>query len=207
MRVVRYLLVMIIFSASACHTELNQQHSLTDPAMRKKNSPLKEGATPSFELDGLKFFRLEDVEPEVLLAAQKQAESPEFKARAAKAATRGPLRYAVAEDALPQGADAVVLRDGKGADDRIIVVSRGTASDRVLSIARFALFQDEDADHDLRGQKTILIWDDGRIAVNNEVKQISAFFSAPTGDAKALLNQQGEITHLKGIGKVRTFRR
>ncbi|HMJ19276.1 MAG TPA: hypothetical protein VK478_12870 [Gemmatimonadaceae bacterium] len=205
MRLVRNMLVLIL-CAGACHPDVYPNRSLTDPAMRKKNSTLKEGATPFFERGGLKFFRLEDVEPEVLLAAQKQAESPEFMAKVAKDSSRGPLRYALADDALPQGADAVVLRDGKGADDRIIVASRSTASDRVLSIARFALFQDEDADPNLRGQKTILIWDDGRIAVNNKLKKISAFFSAPTGDAKALLNQPGEITHLKGIGKVRTFR-
>jgi len=197
----------IVLVVSACHADLTQQQSVTDPSMAKKKSVFKKGATPIVETpDGLKMYRLEDVEPDKLLAMQRQAESPEFKARVARDAARPAVRYAVAEDALPQKAEAAVLRDATGADDRIIVVSRGAASDRLLSIARFALFQDEDDDPDLSGQKTILVWGDGSIRVGNKVKKISGHFSESAGDAHALLDQPGETTHLRGIGKVRSVR-
>jgi hypothetical protein len=205
MRLVRDVLVMILV-ASACRPDSPVRQSLTEPLMGKKDQVLKDGAKPVFETpDGMRVFRLEDLEPSVLLHMQKQMESPEFKASLANAPVQ-PLRYAVADDALPQGADAVVLRDGTGAQDRMIVVSRETASDRVLLIARFALLQDEHAEPSLTGQKTILVWDDGRTSVNDKIKKIHAYFGANPGEAKALLDQKGEITHLRGIGKARTVR-
>lgn len=173
--------------------------------MSKKDRVLKDGASPVFESsDGMRVFRLEDVEPSVLLHMQKQMGSPEFKASLANAPTR-PLRYAVADDALPHGAHAVVLRDGTGVQDRMIVVSRETASDRVLLIARLVLIQDEHVEPSVTGQKAILVWDDGRISVNDKIKKTNAYyFGDNPGEAKALLDQKGEITHLKGIGKART---
>ncbi|HEX6627317.1 MAG TPA: hypothetical protein VF105_05145 [Gemmatimonadaceae bacterium] len=175
--------------------------------MAKKKGILKPGATPIVESpSGFKVYGREAVDPDKLLAMERQAEGPEFKAKVARDNAHPAIRYAVAEDALPQKADAAVLRDATGADDRIIVVSRGTASDRILSISRFALFLDEGDDPDFRGQKTILVWDDGRIAVGTTVKRISAHFSESAGEAHELLNQPGETTHLRGIGKVRSVR-
>jgi hypothetical protein len=132
--------------------------------MAKKDSFIKEGATPVFETkDGLRVFRMEDLESATVLEMQRLLKSAEHHASIANAPTQ-PIRYAVADGDLPQGADAVILRNAAAEQSRIIVIARGKASDRLLSICRFALFEDEHANPSVRGQKSILVWDDGRIS-------------------------------------------
>lgn len=196
----------LILLAAACEADTRYQQSPMEPSMGKKNSIFKEGATPVSESSqGLQVFRIEDVEPSIALELEQELQSVELKARIANAASR-PIRYAVADDALPQGADAVVLRDQSAAGDRMIVVSRATASDRLLSIARFALFHDEHSDPTIKGHKSILVWDDSRVQIKDKSTKIGAHFAVDPGEAKALLRQKGEVANLAGIGRVMTVR-
>lgn len=124
--------------------------------------------------EGVRFISFEDMDPELAAYARRQLSDPEHlreTERAYEAQMRaGPLRFAFADGALPEGAVAAVVRNPSAGARRMLVFSEESITDRAISLARLALMEDEQHVPEVSEERVLLVWSDQRVRVRGQTK-------------------------------------
>lgn len=113
--------------------------------------------------DAPRFYRMDEIDPEIADRIRRHMGAPEFLRQAAAAEGRAALQYGIARGTLPGGAIAAVVREPGPSGARMIVVPEQTVTDRALSLARLALAEDEREAPEVESRRVLLVWNDQRV--------------------------------------------
>lgn len=149
-------------------TPLSDWHHTCAPWIRRRRFDWR------LAVAGTRFIRFEDMEPEqarrmrdLIARAERAREPASVKARRERNA-RHPVRYAVADERLPDGAVAAVVRDPHSVPARLVVISRD-ADDLALYLADAARDRDEAAIASPHGRRLVLVMADQRLIIKSEI--------------------------------------
>jgi hypothetical protein len=166
------------------------------------NKIIKPGAIPIFVApDGTKIYCEEDLKDDVRQQLKKQREEMEKKTPGQPAAEG--WEYAIAEQELPSGADAAIVRSPDPMTRPLLVFQRKSLTDRLVSLARVALVYSTATSKPLTSQQLVLIWADGSMKIDSTPDRMQNLTLCELGESAKFRNISGTPRNVDGLGEVR----
>jgi hypothetical protein len=165
-------------------------------------SIIKPGSIPIYVApDGTKIYREEDIQDDVRQQLKKQREDLEKKAR--DQPTVEGWEYAVAEQELPSGADAAIVRSSDPLTRPLLVFQMKSLDDRLVSLARVALVYVAGTSKPLTSQQLVLVWADGSMKIDGTPDRMQNLTLSEQGESAKFRRISGTPRNVRGLGEVR----